>query len=38
MLDRAKMERWERLTAAMLRHAANDDPEAFVQVVGPCRP
>lgn len=33
MLDKAEMGRWERLTDAMLLHAANDDPEAFAQVV-----
>ena len=34
MLDKAEIERWERLTAAMLRHAAADDPAAFAQIVG----
>lgn len=34
MLDKAEMARWERLTDAMLAHAAEDDPEAFAQVVG----
>lgn len=33
MLEPAEIKRWERLTAAMLNHAANDDPEAFAQVV-----
>jgi len=34
MLEPTEVKRWERLTAAMLRHAAEDDPEAFAQVVG----
>lgn len=34
MLDKAEIERWQRLTDAMLYHAATDDPEAFAQVVG----
>lgn len=33
MLEPTEVARWERLTAAMLRHAAQDDPEAFAQVV-----
>lgn len=33
MLEPAEVKRWERLTAAMLRHAAEDDPEALAQVV-----
>jgi hypothetical protein len=33
MLETAEIERWRRMTAAMLRHAAEDDPEAFAQVV-----
>lgn len=33
MLDREEIARWGRLTAAMLEHAANDDTEAFAQVV-----
>lgn len=33
MLEPAEVKRWERLTAAMLKHAADDDPEAFAQVV-----
>ena len=33
MLEPAEVKRWQRLSAAMLRHAAEDDPEAFAQVV-----
>lgn len=33
MLEQAEIDRWRRLTDAMLRHAAQDDPEAFAQVV-----
>lgn len=33
MLEPEEMRRWERMTAAMLRRAADDDPEAFAQVV-----
>lgn len=33
MLEPAEIKRWERLTDAMLRHAAADDAEAFAQVV-----
>lgn len=33
MLEPEEVKRWERLTAAMLRHAAEDDPEALAQVV-----
>ena len=33
MLEPTEVRRWERLTAAMLQHAADDDPEAFAQVV-----
>lgn len=33
MLEPTEVARWERLTAAMLRHAAQDDPEALSQVV-----
>lgn len=33
MLEPAEVKRWERLTDAMLAHAAADDPEAFAQVV-----
>lgn len=33
MLEPAEVKRWERMTDAMLRHAAADDPEAFAQVV-----
>lgn len=33
MLDKEEIRRWERLTDAMLDHAAADDPAAFAQVV-----
>lgn len=33
MLEPSEVRRWERLTAAMLLHAATDDPAAFAQVV-----
>ena len=33
MLEPQEVRRWERMTAAMLQHAATDDPEAFAQVV-----
>jgi hypothetical protein len=33
MLEQKEIDRWRRLTDAMLRHAAADDPEAFAQVV-----
>lgn len=33
MLEPSEIKRWERLTDAMLNHAATDDPEAFAQVV-----
>jgi len=33
MLEQREIDRWRRLTDAMLRHAAEDDPEAFAQVV-----
>ena len=33
MLEPKEIDRWRRLTDAMLRHAAQDDPEAFAQVV-----
>ena len=33
MLDTREMDRWRRLTDAMLAHAAGDDPAAFAQVV-----
>lgn len=33
MLEPAEVKRWERMTDAMLRHAAADDPAAFAQVV-----
>jgi hypothetical protein len=33
MLEPREVERWERLTAAMIRKAGQDDPEAFAQVV-----
>lgn len=33
MLEPAEIDRWRRLTDAMLDHAAKDDPEAFAQVV-----
>lgn len=33
MLEPAEVKRWERMTAAMLRHAEEDDPEAFAQIV-----
>lgn len=33
MLEQAEIKRWQRLTDAMLRHAAQDDAEAFAQVV-----
>ena len=32
MLEPREVERWERLTAAMIRKAGADDPEAFAQV------
>lgn len=34
MLEPEEIKRWERMTAAMLRHAGKDDPEAFAQIVG----
>lgn len=33
MLEPREVERWQRLTAAMIRKAGQDDPEAFAQVV-----
>ena len=33
MLEPEEIKRWERMTAAMIRHAAEDDPEAFAQIV-----
>lgn len=33
MLEPTEVKRWERMTDAMLRHAAADDPAAFAQVV-----
>ncbi len=33
MLDTREIERWRRLTAAMLRHASVNDPAALAQVV-----
>lgn len=33
MFEPSEVARWERLTLAMIRNAANDDPEAFAQIV-----
>jgi hypothetical protein len=33
MIETDKIRGWERLTAAIMREAATDDPEAFAQVV-----
>jgi len=33
VLEPAEVQRWERLTAAMIRKAGQDDPEALAQVI-----
>jgi hypothetical protein len=33
MLERAEVDRWRRLTAAMIRTAGKEDPEALAQVL-----
>lgn len=33
MFEPEELKRWERLTAAMIRKASQDDPEAFAAVV-----